>query len=287
MTQLRQRMIEDMQLRGLSEQTQSAYVTAVRQLAEHYNKSPAQITERELRQYFLYLKNEKKVSRSTCTVALCAIKFLYVQTLGRSWPTFDLVRPPRERKVPVILSRAEVQQVLGCLRRLRYRACLSTIYSCGLRIQEGVSLQVSHIDSSRMLIHVHQGKNGKERYVPLPPQTLTLLRSWWVTHRNPVWLFPAGVQSYQTTATTAVHPSSVRRAFYAALAESGIQKAACVHSLRHAYATHLLEAGVNPRLIQSYMGHSSLATTTHYTHLTNTLEASATATIGQVLEELP
>jgi integrase/recombinase XerD len=127
-THLRQRMIEDMQLRGLAERTQVAYVAAVRQLAEHYGKSPDQISDEELRQYFLYLTNEKKASRSTITIALCAIKFLYEQTLHQEWPTLTLVRPPRERRLPVLLSREEVHRILGCLRRPYYRVCLSTIY---------------------------------------------------------------------------------------------------------------------------------------------------------------
>jgi integrase/recombinase XerD len=161
MTSLRQKMIEDMQLRGLSERTQEAYVRAVRQLAEYYSKSPELITEEELRQYFLYLKNDKQCSRSTLTVALCAIKFFYDYTLQREWPTLTLVRPPRERKLPVILSREEVQHLLSCVRKPAYRVCLSTIYACGLRLEEGIRLQVPDIDSGRMLIHVRQGKGRK------------------------------------------------------------------------------------------------------------------------------
>ena len=161
MTPLRQRMVEDMQLRGLSERTQQMYVRAVRQLAEHYGKSPNQVTEEELRQYFLYLKNVKQCARSTSTVALCGIKFLYEHTLQRQWPTLTLVRPQRERKLPVVLSRQEVHRLLGCVRLPHYRVCLSTIYSCGLRLQEGVQLQVADIDSDRMLVHVQQGKGGR------------------------------------------------------------------------------------------------------------------------------
>ena len=127
MTRLRQRMIEDMQLRGFAEKTQEAYLRCVRQLAEHYGKSPEQISEEELRQYFLYLKNEKKASRSACTQALCGIKFLYEQTLKRDWPTFKLVRPPKERKLPVVLSREEVLRVLGCLRSFRHFVCLPAL----------------------------------------------------------------------------------------------------------------------------------------------------------------
>jgi site-specific recombinase XerD len=142
-----------MQLQGLAERTQEAHVAAVRQLAEHYGKSPDQIGDEELWQYFLYLTNEKKASSSAITIAMCAIKFLYEQTLHQEWPTLALVRPPRERRLPVVLSREEVHRILGCLRRPYYRVCLSTIYSCGLGLHERVHLQVSDIDSPRMLIH--------------------------------------------------------------------------------------------------------------------------------------
>jgi site-specific recombinase XerD len=263
-------MIEDMQLRGLSERTQWAYVTAVRQLAEHYGKSPDQIGDKELRQYFLYLTNEKKASRSTCTVALCAFKFLYEQTLKQEWSTLNLVRPPREKKLPVVLSIEEVHRILGSVRRPYYRVYLSTIYSCGLRLQEGLQLQVPDIDSDRMLLHVRQGKGRKDRYVPLPVRTLALLRDYWATHRHPVWLFPAKARGGlpQPTATDPMARRSVQYAFRMALKDSGIHKRATIHTLRHSWATHLLEAGVNLRLIQSYLGHNSPSTTSRYTHLT-------------------
>jgi len=154
-------MIEDMQLRGLAERTQEMYVIVVRQLAEHYGKSPDLITKEELRQYFLYLKNDKHYLRSAMTVALCGLKFFYEQTLQREWAILDVVRPQRERKLPVVLSREEVHPILGCLRQPCYQACLSTIYSCGLRLQEGVHLQVPDIDSARMLIYVRQANKEK------------------------------------------------------------------------------------------------------------------------------
>lgn len=286
-TPLRQRMIEDMQLRGLSAKTQRVYVMAVRQLAEHYGKSPDQITDEELRQYFLYLTNEKKASRSACTIALCALKFLYERTLKQEWPTLSFVRPPRERKLPVILSVEEVHQLLGCLRQLHYRACLSTIYSCGLRLQEGVRLQVPDIDSARMLLHVRQGKGRKDRYVPLPEKTLVLLRRNWVTHRHPLWLFPARHRGIPpATATTPLSSRGVRKAFGAALKDSGLQKRATIHTLRHSFATHLLEAGVNLRLIQSYLGHRSPNSTAIYTHLTRKAEVLATQSINRLMAEL-
>ena len=288
MTPLRQRMIEDMQLRGFAPQTQRSYLSAIRQLAGHYGKSPAEISEEELRQYFLYLTNEKKVSRSTCTVTLCAIKFLYRHTLQRDWPTLQLVRPRRARKLPVILSREEVALLLGCLRLPHYKVCLSTIYACGLRIQEGVQLQVTDIDSARMLLHVRQGKGDKARYVPLPQRTLEQLRSYWSSHRHPRWIFPApnSQRVALPTATTHLSGGVLRKAFMAALKQSGLTKPATVHTLRHSYATHLLEAGVNLRVIQAYLGHRSPSSTALYTHLTDRTEVKATEIINQLTDQL-
>ena len=288
MTALRQRFIDDLQLQGMSARTQQAYVRAVRQFAEYYGKSPDLITEEELRQYFLYVKNVKKWSRATITLALCGLKFFYEQTLHREWTTLDLIRPPKEQRLPVILTIEEVQRILHTVRLLRYRACLTTIYSCGLRLTEGTHLQVREIDSPRMLVHVRLGKGGKDRYVPLPQCTLDLLRAYWKTHRNPVWLFPAtgrgGVGA--ATATTPMPKSSVQMAFRAALKETRIAKDAHVHTLRHSYATHLLEAGVNLRLIQEYLGHNSPKTTAAYTHLTMAAKTKAFEMIADLMQHL-
>jgi len=278
-------MIEDMQLRGLSERTQQSYVGVVRQLAEYYGKSPDQINEEQLRQYFIYLKQEKQCARSSCTVALCGIKFFYEQTLHQEWPLLDFIKPSRESKLPVVLSREEVGRLLGCLRRPHYRVCLSTIYACGLRLQEGLHLQPTDIDSSRMVLYVRRGKRGKDRYVPLPQQTLKLLRAYWVTHRHREWLFPGG--GGVSTALKPLDSRGVQKAFRAALAESGINKAATVRTLRHSWATHLLEAGINLRLIQVWLGHQSLNTTAIYTHLTVEGQASATQIINDLMAELP
>ena len=282
MTALRQKMIDDMQLRGFAERTQEAYLSAVNQLAKHYRKPPDQIDEEELRQYFLFLKNEKHAARSTCTIALCGIKFFFERTLGREWKTFDFLRPQREKKLPVVLSIAEVRSTLAHVRRPHYRVCLSTIYACGLRLLEGVHLQVDHIDSERHLLHICHGKGGKDRYVPLSPPILRMLRRHWLTHRNPLWLFPSPFQVEKGP----MSESGVQRAFRAAVRESGISKHATVHTLRHSYATHLLEAGLNLRIIQSYLGHASPATTAIYTHMTQTSNERTAQTINQVLASL-
>lgn len=288
-TPLRQRMIGDMQLHGFAAKTQDGYVRAVKQLAEYYHKSPDLITEDELRQYLLYLQNEKHIAASTFTIALCGLKFFYERTLQRSWHTFELARPAPEKKLPVVLSIDEVQKILSRLHRLRYRVCLTTIYACGLRLREGVYLQVGDMDSARQLLHVRQGKGGQDRYVPLPDGTLQLLRQYWSLHRHPVWLFPAPTQAgvSPSAATQPMDESGVQRAFRAALHASGIAKAASVHTLRHSYATHLLEAGVDLRVIQAYLGHRSPQTTALYTHLTQPTEQRAIEAINRVMAELP
>lgn len=288
MTPLRQRMLEDLQLRGFSARTQESYIRAVRQLAEHYHKSPDQIGEEELRDYFLYLKNVKHYSRSASTIALCGIKFFYAHTLKRDWTTLTFVRAPREKKLPTILSVEEVHRILAHLKLLRYRVCLTTLSSCGLRLQEGTHLQVPDIDRARMLVHVRCGKGGKDRYVPLPLPTLTLLRQYWSPHRHPLWLFPAPGRSGlgMATATTPMPRGSVQDAFRAALKASGLPKRASVHTLRQSYATHLLEVGVPLRLIQDSLGHESPTTTALYTHLTATTDAKAREALAGLMSDL-
>jgi integrase/recombinase XerD len=282
MSALRQKMLEDMQLHGFAVRTQEAYLLAVSQLAKHYRKPPDQIEEEELRQYFLFLKNEKQAARATCTIALCGIKFFFQQTLGREWKTFEFLRPPREKKLPVVLSVAEVGRVLGCVHRWRYRVCLTTIYACGLRLLEGVRLQVNEVDGERQVLHICQGKGGKDRYVPLPSTCLKLLRGHWLTHRNATWLFPSPFEE----SNQPMNASGVQRAFRAAVQESGVHKEATVHTLRHSYATHLLEAGVNLRIIQSYLGHASPSTTAIYTHMTSNTEAQTRQTINGLVASL-
>jgi len=286
-TKLRKRMIEDMQLRGMSERTQESYIRSVRKLAAHYNKSPDLITEEELRQYFLYLTNVKKYARATVTIALCGIKFFYNYTAKRDWPSVKLIRPKREKKLPVILSIEEVHKIIALIRLARYRTCLTTIYCCGLRLSEGVNLRVADVDSARMLLHVH-GKGAKDRYVPLPPTTLEMLREFWKTHCNRIWLFPSPGRNGLDEPISAipVSKSSVQTAFREARIEAGINKRASVHTLRHSYATHLLESGVNLRLIQEYLGHNTPTTTSVYTHLTDRAKSAATQSINRLMADL-
>src|SRR5437870_3289907 len=286
MTPLRQRMIEDMQLAGYSARTQEAYVAAVRQLFEHLQCTPAQLTEEQLRQYFLYLSNDRKVSRPTATIALCGVKFFFERTLKRDWTALGLIRPRPEKKLPVVLSREEVQRILAQVHTPVYAVCLKTIYSCGLRLLEGALLQIPDIDSGRMVLHIH-GKGGKDRYVPLPERTLELLRELWKTHRSKTWVFPATTRGLKPGAT--IHPltdSSLQKAFKRALESAGISKRAHLHSLRHSYATHLLEMGVNLRIIQENLGHRSARTTQIYTHLTQEARDAVMHPLNELMKDI-
>ena len=285
MKPLRERMMEDLQLKGYSQSTQKLYLSAVRQLCEHFNKPPGRITEGDLRDYFLYGKNVKKWSRSTSTVALCGIKFFFDHTIKRPWPTLLFIRPGRNKTLPVVLSRDEVHQLLHSIRLLRYRVCLSTIYSCGLRLSEGTHLKVENVDSDRGFLIIRQSKGNKDRNVPLPQKTLQLLRQQWVEHRNNSWIFPSVVHG-KINAEKPISKSGVQSAFRKALKAAGIHKKASVHTLRHSWATHLLEAGVNLRLIQVWLGHSTPSTTSIYTHLTQAAQTAAVKSINTIMADL-
>ena len=287
MTPLRQRMTEAMQLRGLALRTQEAYLGAVQQLAVHYGKSPDTITEEELRQYFLYLCNEKRVAPNTSNVALNAIKFFYTYTLQRPWPLRDLLRPPIPQKLPVVLALEEVWHIVDHVRRPDYRVCLSVIYACGLRLLEGVQLQVSQIDSARMQLHIRSSKGNKDRAVPLPPRTLSLLRAHWRLQRNPVWLFPGTPPHGAQHASVPMDESGLQKAFRHAVQAAGVHKPATIHSLRHSWATHLLESGVNVRVLQLSLGHASPTTTAIYTHLTQHAEQTAATALERLTAGLP
>ena len=285
-TALRKKMHQDLQLAGLSEGTQDVYLRAVRQLAVHFHTPPDVLNEAQVRDYLLHLKNDRKFASSSLGIAYSAIKFFYSHTAPRDWPTLQRIRVQKEKRLPDVLSIDEVRELIGAVRKLRYRTYFSTVYSLGLRRNEGLHLQVRDIDSARMLVHVHRGKGAKDRFVPLPARTLALLREYWVTHRNPVWLFPAN-GSDRRQAESSDGPMSkdgVQHAMRRVVHQLGWRKAVSIHTLRHSYATHLLEAGVNLRLIQQYLGHSSLQTTMVYLHLTTVSQEQAVAVINKLME---
>jgi len=281
MSELKQKMIEDMQLHGYAARTQVSYLGAVRGLAKHYQCSPNQLTETDIRKFFLHLINDRKASQSTVKIYLSGIKFFYQTTLGRKWRFFSFAMPAKSRKLPTVLSRDEVGTILGLIRNAGMKVLLTVTYVCGLRLNEAVSLRVDDIDGKRLQLRV-KGKGNKERSVPLPGKTLELLRSYWLVHRPRHWLFPA-----KHRPDRAISHSTVQKAFSAALRESGIRKKASVHSLRHSYATHLLEDKVDLRFIQMLLGHSSLKTTAIYTHLTRQGENILKNAVNRLMPDVP
>jgi len=284
-----QRMVDTLQLNGKGERTQQAYTRSVRMLSQFYEKTPDLVSEQELQDYFLQRKNVNHWSPKTMRICYCGIRFFYVNVLERNWHILSILRAQNERRLPAVLSVDEARSLLAHIKTFHNYAYLSTVYSCGLRLHEGLHLEVSDIDSSRMMIHVHRGKGAKDRYVPLPQSTLKLLRRYWLTHRHPCLRFPAlgrsGTGAKQ--AQTPMAKSSVQGAFRRAKFDAAIRKkGVAIHTLRHSYATHLLEAGVNLRVIQRYMGHAQLETTMLYLHLTQKGQEDACQLINQVMEGL-
>ena len=250
------------------------------------------MSEQQVRDYLLYLKNDKRFASSSLGIAYNAIKFFYSHTAPRDWPTLRRLRVQKEKKLPDVLSVDEVRQLIAAVRTLHHRTFFWTVYSLGLRLDEALHLQVGDIDSARMMVHVHRGKGAKDRFVPLPSSTLKMLRKYWVTHRHPVWLFPAleriGRGSGDPQRVASAHRPMVRNGVQDAMrrvvVQLGLRKAVSVHTLRHSYATHLLEAGVNLRLIQQYLGHNSLETTMVYLHLTTVSQEQAVTAINKLME---
>jgi len=282
--------VEALKLNGKGERTQEAYARHVRKLIEFFNgKEPDQITEEELTRYFIHRQDINKWQPNTMRICYSAIKFFYLHVVQRDWHLLKVIKAPTEKRLPSVLSREEVNVILSKVTTFHNFVFLSTIYSCGLRLQEGLFLQVSDIDGKRKLIHVHRGKGAKDRYVPLPDSTYALLRRYWITHRNPRLIFPALGRGCNLgpTSLAPMAIESVQGAFREAKIAAGIRKRrVSIHTLRHSYATHLLEAGVNIRAIQRYLGHSQLETTMVYLHLTNKGQEDAYGIINEVMKGL-
>ena len=289
MTPLRQQMLAALHLSGKSERTQETYIREVRLLAQFYHTSPDRISEQELQAYFLHRKNVDGLAPSSMRLCYSGIRFFYQHVLQRDWHTLTLLRPQITHRLPAVLSVEEVKRLLVSATPFHNQVYLTTVYSLGLRLHEALFLQVADIDGQRLPVHVHRGKGAKDRYVPLPAETLALLRTYWKTHRHPTWLFPATGRNHQQspTATTPMSRSSVQGAFRTAKYRAGLTKmGVAIHTLRHSYATHLLEAGVNPRLIQRYLGHTQLETTMIYLHLTHKGQAEAYERLNSLMHGL-
>lgn len=265
MTPLRQRMLEDMQVRNLSPHTQVSYLQQVSRFARHFGRSPDVLGPEEIRAYQVYLTNERKLAPGSILIAVAALRFLYMVTLQKDWSLEAAIPAPQKpQQLPVVLSRAEVLQFLDSVRSLKHRTILTVCYAAGLRISEAVRLQPPHIDSQRMVVRVEQGKGQKDRYVMLSPKLLDLLRTWWRVAKPRPWLFP-GDRAQQP-----ITRSAVERACQQAQRRSGIRKPITPHTLRHCFAVHLLEGGTDLRTIQLLLGHRSLATTARYLRIATT-----------------
>ncbi len=259
MTSLRQRMIEDMQIRNLSVHTQKCYVLQVSLFARHFSKSPELLGAEQIRAYQIYLTNERKLATKSILIAIAALRFLYKVTLKRNWVFENIIPAPKApQTLPVVLSPEEVIQFLDCVTPKKYRAILTTCYAAGLRISEAVALTPPAIDSKRMVLRVEQGKGQKDRYVMLSPKLLEILRTWWRMEKPKDWLFPGDMPGQHIT------KGAVERECQKAHRTCKIPKPITPHSLRHAFAVHLLEQGTDVRTIQLLLGHRSLATTAKY-----------------------
>ena len=280
------------ELKDFRAPTKKEYVRYLRKLGEHFQRDPATLSEDQLRAYFLFLRQEKKFGGSAMKLARCALRAFFRDCLHvADWTVFEEVRIAPPQTLPLVLAREQVAALLGALREPRYRAVLTLIYHTGLRVGEAVRIELrdlrdTHTDHPRL--HVRCGKGGKDRFVPLAPAMVAQLRAWWQTHRHRQWLFPGPTSGWRERAQPADAPqhaathlsvSAVQNTFRLARAETRLPVEATVHTLRHCYATHLLEEGVSLRLISQYLGHASLETTVIYTHLTPLNEARTRAAL--------
>jgi integrase/recombinase XerD len=289
MSPLRQHMLAALHLSGKGERTQEASVREVRLLAQCYHTSPDRISEQELQRYFLHRTNVDGLAPASMRLCSSGIRFFSQHVLQRDWHTLSLLRAQTTHRLPAVLSVEEVKRLLTSATPFHNQASCTTVSSLGLRLHEALSLQVSDLDGQRLQVHVHRGQGATDRYVPLPAETLALLRTSWKTHRHKTWLFPATGrdQQHSPTATSPMRRTSVQGAFRTATHRAGLTKTGvAIHTLRHSYATHLLEAGVTPRLIQRSLGHTQLDTTMVSFHLTHTGQEEASERLHSLMQGL-
>jgi integrase/recombinase XerD len=260
MSPLREQMLQQMQLKGYSSNTIESYLQSIIYLSKHYNQSPDVLTTDQIRDFIQHNMVEKNHSQSSINQLISALKILFVQVLGREWDAVAIPRARKKTHLPVVLSRAEVERLLGVITNIKHRAMLSVAYSAGLRVSELTGLKPADIDSGRMQIRVVQAKGNKDRYTLLSASALDQLRLHYKLHRPSVWLFETGKG-------VAIANRTVQLVFQKALRKAGITKEVSVHALRHSFATHLMEQGVSLPIIQQLLGHKSLRTTSIYLHV--------------------
>ncbi|MEI6150031.1 MAG: site-specific integrase [bacterium] len=277
-------MLRALKLQGKAEATVDAYSRAIRRTAEFFDRCPDDLTAEDLKAYFAALLETH--SWSTVKLDRCGLQFFYHHVLKKPWDWTDIVKPPRATRLPDILTRGETHRLLAGVKKLRYRVFFLTVYSTGLRLSEGLALEVGDIDGHRLRIHVHAGKGNKDRYVPMTENLLIMLRRWWAEHRHPRLLFPnpSGGAERVRLATTPMDAGGVQAAMRAAVADARIRQCITVHSLRHCFSTHMLELGVDLRELQTILGHAHPETTARYAHLTDVTAAQARARQGKLLE---
>ena len=261
MKELRKRMLQEMQLRNYSERSIKTYIASIGQLAKYFNRSPDQISRQEIKDYLLYLINDRQLSKSTINQTISAIKVLQVDVLDREWETIKVQRPKLPKDLPVVLSKKEIDKILTVTLNLKHRAAIMTAYSGGLRLGEVCNLKPANIDVERKQIRISFGKGQKTRYTILSPILLGTLREYWVRYRPQTYLFEGQRKGHP------ISHGALRKAFDNSCGKADIKKDVCFHTLRHSFATHLLEQGTNLRIIQHLLGHRSIKTTTIYTHL--------------------
>jgi site-specific recombinase XerD len=275
-------MLEDLQVRNLSPHTQDAYLQQVSRFARHFGHSPAGLGPEQIRAYQVYLTNEKRLAPSSILIAVSALRFLYKVTLKKEWPFNEVIPAPKKpQTLPVVLSPEEIVQFLDCVKKPKHRTILTTCYAAGLRISEAVQLTIPAIDSQRMVLRVEQGKGQKDRYVMLSPKLLAILRDWWRLNRPRHWLFPGDRPDHPITR------GAVERECQDAHRRCGIPKPITPHSMRHAFAVHLLEAGTDVRTIQLLLGHRSLATTAHYLRIATSKVCSTSSPLDLLPRPVP
>jgi site-specific recombinase XerD len=261
---LRNQMTEAMKLRGFSPRTQQSYLTAVTALARYYRTPPDQLDFEKIKGYLLYLTVERALSWSTCNVAVSAFRFFYREVLGREKADLPIPSRKQPKKLPVLLSRPEIERLFACAGSPRNRVLLMTTYAAGLRVSEVVNLKPADIDSHRLMIRVEQAKGAKDRYTILSPRLLAELRSYWQLYRPTIWLFPSSRDPQRNMSI-----GRAQKIYYEAKRRAGITRGHGIHTLRHCFATHLLEAGLDVRTIQSLMGHNAITTTMRYLQVRN------------------
>jgi site-specific recombinase XerD len=290
------RFAELLKLRSLAASTQAEYLRYIRKLAARVKRDPCELDEAQLREHLLHLKNAHRYSASSMRTAVAAFTAFYNLHLGHDWKLFGLVRSPSPQTLPSVLTREEVKRLFGVIREDRFRVLLRLIYGCGLRVTEAACLEVSDIKRDGPRLHLKQTKFSKERLVPLPLWTYRELQAYWKTHRHPRFLFPSVGRGWQQTpdwsdrlahATEPMGVGSIQHCVRLARIEARLPESTHVHTLRHSYATHLLEEGVSIRLISAYLGHASIETTAIYTHLTAVNEAAAREALNRLRPDGP